>query len=254
MLVKTNKWELHEKERIDDLVRDDMRIIQRTDQFCFSLDSILLAHYVQIKAKERIVDLGTGTGVISLLLSALGAKDITALEINPIMVELAKRNVIANGKQHIIKVVECDYTKARELYPTGAFQSVVVNPPYREIGTGNTNSEPGKALACHEVGTSLSEVFHSAQYLLSYGGRLTMVHRADRLGDLIAIGREYYMEIKRIRPIYARVGHPACRILLEWKYGGHPEVIMEPPLFLHKEDGSYTDEILAIYGKGNIHV
>ncbi len=235
MLVKTNKWELHEKERIDDLVRDGMRIIQRTDQFCFSLDSILLAHYVQIKAKERIVDLGTGTGVISLLLSALGAKDITALEINPIMVELAKRNVIANGKQHIIKVVECDYTKARELYPTGAFQ-------------------PGKALACHEVGTSLSEVFHSAQYLLSYGGRLTMVHRADRLGDLIAIGREYYMEIKRIRPIYARVGHPACRILLEWKYGGHPEVIMEPPLFLHKEDGSYTDEILAIYGKGNIHV
>ena len=106
MLVKTNKWELHEKERIDDLVRDGMRIIQRTDQFCFSLDSILLAHYVQIKAKERIVDLGTGTGVISLLLSALGAKDITALEINPIMVELAKRNVIANGKQHIIKVVE----------------------------------------------------------------------------------------------------------------------------------------------------
>ena len=102
MLVKTNKWELHEKERIDDLVRDGMRIIQRTDQFCFSLDSILLAHYVQIKAKERIVDLGTGTGVISLLLSALGAKDITALEINPIMVELAKRNVIANGKRPVV--------------------------------------------------------------------------------------------------------------------------------------------------------
>lgn len=246
----TDIWQLREGERLDDLVRDGMKIIQRTDQFCFSMDSVLLAHYVNIRAKDRIVDLGTGTGVIALLLSALGARHITALEINPVMAELAKRNVEGNHKEDYIQVIHCDYTKANALFPSGYFQSVVVNPPYREVGTGNTNSEPGKALACHELGASLRDVFQAAQYLLAYGGRLTMVHRADRLGDLIAIGREYHMEVKRLRLVHARPGHTASRVLLEWRCGGHPEVTVDPPLFLHNPDGSYTEEVLAIYGKG----
>ena len=166
------------------------------------------------------------------------------------MAELAKRNVEGNHREDYIQVIHCDYTKANALFPSGYFQSVVVNPPYREVGTGNTNSEPGKALACHELGASLRDVFQAAQYLLAYGGRLTMVHRADRLGDLIAIGREYHMEVKRLRLVHARPGHTASRVLLEWRYGGHPEVTVDPPLFLHNPDGSYTEEVLAIYGKG----
>jgi tRNA1Val (adenine37-N6)-methyltransferase len=244
-----NDWKLNDGERLDDLVRDGMKIIQRPDQFCFSLDSILLAHYVHIRPKDRIVDLGTGTGVVSLIMSSLGARHITALEINPVMVDLARRNVLGNHREDIIQVIECDYNKASELFPSGYFQSVVVNPPYREVGSGKASPIPGKALACHELGASLRDVFKASQYLLAYGGRLTMVHRADRLGDLIGIGREFHMEAKRLRFIYARVGHNASRVLIEWRYGGHPEAAIDPPLLIHNPDGSYTKEILDIYGK-----
>ena len=109
-----NNWVLNEGERLDDLVRGDMKIIQRPDQFCFSLDSILAAHYVSIRKKDRIADLGTGTGVIALLLSTLGGEDITAFEINPVMADLARRNVNGNNKSDCIKVVECDYRNVKE--------------------------------------------------------------------------------------------------------------------------------------------
>ena len=105
------EWTLKDGERLDDLVRDGMRLIQRPDQFCFSVDSVLLAHYVKPKAKDRIADLGTGTGVISLLVSALGGRDITAFEVNPVMADLARRNIAGNGKEDRIHVVECDYRK-----------------------------------------------------------------------------------------------------------------------------------------------
>ena len=196
-----NNWVLNEGERLDDLVRGDMKIIQRPDQFCFSLDSILAAHYVSIRKKDRIADLGTGTGVIALLLSTLGGEDITAFEINPVMADLARRNVNGNNKSDCIKVVECDYRNVKELYPTGSFDSVVVNPPYREIGTGRMNHCKGVASASYELNVTLEDIFHTAQYLLKYGGRLTMVHRADRLVDLITLGRRYKMEAKRIRPV-----------------------------------------------------
>ena len=170
-----NNWVLNEGERLDDLVRGDMKIIQRPDQFCFSLDSILAAHYVSIRKKDRIADLGTGTGVIALLLSALGGEDITAFEINPVMADLARRNVNGNNKSDCIKVVEYDYRNVKKIYPTGSFNSVVVNPPYREIGTGRMNHCEGVASASYELNVTLEDIFHTAQYLLKYGGRLTMI-------------------------------------------------------------------------------
>ena len=103
------EWTLKDGERLDDLVRDGMRLIQRPDQFCFSVDSVLLAHYVKPKAKDRIADLGTGTGVISLLVSALGGRDITALEVNPVRADLARRNLAGNGQLDGFDVVGCEY-------------------------------------------------------------------------------------------------------------------------------------------------
>ncbi len=242
-------WKLKKGERLDNLVRDDMKIIQRTDQFCFSVDSVLLAHYPVIKPKDRIIDLGTGTGVISLLASALGGQDITAIEVNPVMADLARRNVMGNDKEKIIHVLEADYREARKYFPSGYFSLIFVNPPYREVGSGRMSENHGIASASYELNATLDEVFKTAQYLLKYGGRMAMVHRADRLADLISLGRKYGMEPKRMRLIYARKGHNAVRVLLEWKYGGHAELSVEPPLLLHNKDGSYTDEVMAIYGK-----
>lgn len=244
-----NDWILKENERIDDLMRDNMKIIQPTDGFRFSIDSVLLAHYVSIKNKDKIADLGTGTGVIPLLLSSFGAKDITAFEINPRMVDIAKRNVKGNKKENIIKIFEYDYREIRKYYPTGFFTSVVVNPPYREVRTGKMSNKSSIATACCEINATVEDVFKTSQYLLAYGGRLTMVHRADRLCDLITYGRKYKMEAKRIQFVYARKKHNAVRVLVEWKYGGNVEVTVEPPLFLHYDDGSYTEEVLSIYGK-----
>ena len=244
-----SEWILNEGERLDDLVRDGMKIIQRPDQFCFSLDSVLLAHYVTLKSNDRIADLGTGTGVISLLLASLGAKNIAAFEMNPVMADLAKRNVINNRKTDIIRVVEIDYREAKKFYPSGYFTSVVVNPPYRQVGSGRMSRSEGVASASYEINATLDEVFRTARYLLKFGGRLTMVHRADRLADLISLGRSYRMEPKRVRPVYARCHHSAVRILMEWRYGGNPELLIENPLFIHNPDGSYTNEILEIYGK-----
>lgn len=244
-----NNWILKENERLDDLMRDGMKIIQRTDGFCFSIDSVLLAHYVSIKNKDRIADLGTGTGIIPLLLSSLGAKNITAFEIDPVMADIANRNIYGNKKENIIRVFECDYRDIRKHYPTGAFTSIVANPPYREVKRGTVSSNASIATACHEINATIDDVFKTAQYLLAYGGRLTMVHRADRLCDLITYGRKYKMEAKRIQFVYARKKHNAVRVLVEWKYGGNVEVTVEPPLFLHYDDGSYTEEVLSIYGK-----
>ena len=164
-------WELKEGERLDDLVRDGMKLIQRPDQFCFSIDSVLLAHYPAIKAKDKICDLGTGTGVIALLMSALGGRDITALEVNPVMADLAARNVKGNGKESVIHVVPCDYRKVNAYFPSGSFSLVVVNPPYREVGSGKMSENQGVAGASYELYATLEEVFKTSRYLLKYGGR-----------------------------------------------------------------------------------
>lgn len=246
-------FEVREGERLDDLVRDGMRILQRADEFCFSVDAVLLAHFVRVRKRDRIADLGTGTGVIPLLLSAFGARDVTAIERNPVMAALAERNVRGNHKEDVIRVVQADYCRARQHFPSGAFTSVVVNPPYREVGTGHLSAKAGVAAACHELTATLADVFAAAKYLLAYGGLLTMVHRADRLADLLYEGRLAGMEAKRIRFVCSHEGEEASRVLIEWKHGGGAGLHVEAPLIVHRADGSYTDEVLEIYGKKEEH-
>lgn len=240
---------LKEGERLDDLVRDGMKIIQRPDQFCFSIDSVLLAHFVKIRRGDRIADLGTGTAVIPLLLTAFGAENVTGIEMNPVTADMAARSVSGNHREDRIRITEGDYTRPETLFPSGAFTSVVVNPPYRAAGTGRLSGKAGVVAACHELTASLDDVFRAAQYLLCYGGRLAMVHRADRLCDLIACGRAHRMEAKRLRFVYSHEGEEASRLLCEWKYGGRADVKIGPPLIVHEKDGRYTEEILRIYGK-----
>lgn len=245
-------FRLLEGERLDDLVRDGMRIIQHPDQFCFSIDSILLAHFVRIKKKDRILDLGTGTAVIPLLLTAWGADHITAIEKNPMTADMAARSVAGNHKSKEIHVIEADYCQIKTVFPAGGcFTSVVANPPYRDIGRGALNKAAGVSDACHELTATLADVFAAAQYTLMYGGRLTMVHRADRFGDLLWQGRQHNMEMKRARFVHSHRMDIASRVLAEWRYGGRPGVQVEAPLIIHENDGTYTPEVMEIYGKND---
>lgn len=181
---------LKEGERLDDLVRDGMKIIQRPDQFCFSIDSVLLAHFVKIRRGDRIADLGTGTAVIPLLLTAFGAENVTGIEMNPVTADMAARSVSGNHREDRIRITEGDYTRPETLFPSGAFTSVVVNPPYRAAGTGRLSGKAGVAAACHELTASLDDVFRAAQYLLCYGGRLAWcTARTDSAISLPAGGR-----------------------------------------------------------------
>lgn len=146
-----DEWVLNEGERLDDLVRDDMKLIQRPDHFCFSVDSVLLAHYVEPKKNDVIADLGTGTGVIALLVSSLGGNHIAAFELDPVMADLARRNVEGNHKEAQIKVIEGDYRESSRQFDSEKFSLVLANPPYREVGTGRMSAKSGVASASYEM-------------------------------------------------------------------------------------------------------
>ena len=159
------KIELGPHERLDDLILDGMKVIQRDDQFCFSIDTVLLAHFGAVPNGPAL-DLGTGTAAIPLILTARGARDLTGVEFNPIMADIAGRNVALNGRDDRIRIVEGDYRRIREWSPSGAFSAVYANPPYREKSRGAYSDVDGIRRACHEETASLDDVLDAAKYAL----------------------------------------------------------------------------------------
>lgn len=178
------KIELGPHERLDDLILDGMKVIQRDDQFCFSIDTVLLAHFGAVPHGPAL-DLGTGTAAIPLILTARGARDLTGIELNPVMADIAGRNVALNGRDDRIRIVEGDYRRIREWAPSGAFAAVYANPPYREKSRGAYSDVDGIRRACHEETASLDDVLDAAKYALKYHGRFRMVHITERLTDIL---------------------------------------------------------------------
>ena len=234
-------------ERLDDLLCSGRRIIQNTKEFCFSLDAVLLAHYPRYKKHWRVFDLGTGTGVMPLLI-ADEVKEIHALEINPVMASLAKRNVVLNNLQEKIHVSEGDYRRIRELYPPESFDCVIANPPYRPVNQGQLNSLDGVARARHEVTATLQDVVKAARYLLRFRGRFAMVHLPERLGEIIVAMAENQIQVKRLQLVQPKPDKLSNLMLIEGVAGAAPGGMKaELPLIVHEADGSYTREILDIY-------
>lgn len=236
------------EERLDDLLCKGRKIIQNVNEFCFSIDAVLLAHYPRYKKNWRVLDLGTGTGVIPLLI-ADEVREIHAVEINPVMADLAKRNVEINGLPSKIHVKVGDYRNIKELYDAGSFDCVVANPPYRPLTQGNINALSGVAKARHEITATLNDVVKAASCLLRYRGRFAMVHLPERLGEIMVALHENRIEAKRMRFVQPKSGKAPSMILLEGVFGGSPGGLqIDPPLVVHNEENSYTDEILHIYG------
>ena len=246
--------ELGPQERLDDLLCSGRHIIQNKEQFCFSLDAVLLARYPRYRKSWRVFDLGTGTGVMPLLI-ADEVKEIHALEINPIMVELAKRNVRLNGLEDKIHVAEGDYRKIRELYPAESFDCVIANPPYRPLKQGTISTLEGVASARHEVTATLEDVVKAARYLLKFHGKFAMVHLPERLGEIIVAMDRNQIQVKRLQLVQPKPDKTSNLMLIEGVVGAVPGGMKaELPLIVHKADGSYTDEILDIYNmKANLN-
>ena len=241
------KISLREGERLDDLMRSGRAIIQNQNEFCFSMDSVLIAHFPKFKKNSRVIDLGTGTGVIPLLI-ADNVKEICAVELNSRMADLARRNVELNGLSEKISVVEGDYRKHRELFKAESFDAAIANPPYTPITDGEANKISGIARARHEFTATLEDVVTAARYVLKFHGAFYMIHLAARLCEIVDALHRHQMEMKRLRLIQPKAGRDANLIMLEAVVGANVgNLKIMPPLIVHNDDNSYTEEIYKIY-------
>jgi len=243
------KISLNEGERLDDLMRSGRVIIQNQNEFCFSMDAVLIAHFPHFKKNARVIDLGTGTGVIPLLI-ADDVKEICAVELNSRMADLARRNVELNGLSEKISIVEGDFRKYRELFKAESFDAAIANPPYTPIKNGKVNKLSGIAQARHEFTATLEDVVTAARYVLKFHGAFYMIHLASRLCEIVDSLHRHQMEMKRLRMIQPKVERDANLIMLEAIVGANiGNLKIMPPLIVHNDDGSYTDEIYKIYNK-----
>lgn len=240
---------IFDNERIDDLHIKGYRIIQRTDGFRFGMDAVLLSGFSQVKAGEKHLDLGTGTGIIPILLEAKGqGEHYTGLEIQEPFVDMASRSVELNKIEDKVTIIHGDIKEADQLLPLSGYDVVTSNPPYMNSGKGLTNPESMKAIARHEVLCTLEDVIRTASRLVKVRGRFYMVHRPHRLMDIMALLRQYKLEPKRIRMVHSYVDKEATMVLIESVRHGNPMVKVEPPLIVYQDVNIYTDEIYEIYG------
>jgi tRNA1(Val) A37 N6-methylase TrmN6 len=241
---------LRENERIDDLQLKGLKLIQNADYFCFGVDAVLLADFADIKKNTSVLDIGTGTGIIPILLAGkTQAEAITGLEIQEVMAEMASRSVALNGLQDRIKIVHGDIKKYGEYFAKSSFDVVVSNPPYTNKGCGLVNPHDSKAVSRHEILCSLEDVVSSAASLLVTGGQLAMVHRPERLADIICSMRNNGVEPKYLRFVHPKPHKKPNMILIKGNRGGKPELKVQEPLYVYNQDGTYSDEINRIYGR-----
>ncbi len=240
---------IRDTERVDSLQRNSYHIIQDTSKFCFGMDAVLLSGFAQVRRGERVIDLGTGTGIIPILLEAkTEGRHFTGLEIQPEMADMATRSVALNGLQQKIDIVQGDLKEASRLFGLASFDVVTSNPPYMDGGAGLKNPEEPKAIARHEILCSFDDVARETARLLKPGGRFYLVHRPRRLPELMVTLRAYGLEPKRMKTVHPYADRDANLVLIEAVRGGRPLMKLEAPIIVFKEPGIYSDEIREIYG------
>ena len=238
-----------EDERIDDLQRNGYRIIQKKKGFCFGMDAVLLSGFAQVKEGEAAVDLGTGTGIIPILLEAkTKGKHFTGLEIQEEVAEMAERSVRLNQLEARVDIVRGDIREASRLFGKASFDVVTSNPPYMNDNHGLKNPDLPKAIARHEVFCTLDDVCREASLLLKSGGRFYMVHRPPRLAEIITSLKTYKLEPKRMKLVHPFADKEANMVLIEAVRGGKSMMKVEAPIIVYKEPGVYTQEIYDVYG------
>lgn len=241
---------LKQNERLDDLNRDGYRIIQDPGRFCFGMDAVLLSGFANIKKNDKVLDLGTGTGVIPILLAAkTNGLHFTGLEIQPESADMAERSVQLNHLQDRISIVTGDIKDASKIFGASSFDVITTNPPYMIGEHGLQNEADAKTIARHEVLCTLDDILAQSAKLLKTGGRFYMVHRPFRLAEIFSKMVEYKLEPKRMRLVYPYIDREPNMVLIEGCRSGKSRITIEKPLIVYEKNGQYTQEIIDLYEK-----
>lgn len=238
-------------ERIDDLEFKNLKIIQDTNGFCFGIDSVLLSDYAKnIKKGSKVIDLGTGTGIISILLCGkTELSKIVGVEIQKEVYQMAQKSIKLNHLENKFEIINQNITDLKKIYSRASFDVVVTNPPYKKENTGLKNEEEKKIISRHEVKATLEDFMQISSYLLKDKGEFYMVHRPERLVDIMSIMRQNKIEPKNIRFVCPNTQKAPNLVLIKGIKLGNPFLKVEKNLYVYNENGKYTEEILQIYNK-----
>lgn len=240
---------LKPEERLDDLQVNGYEIIQHPGKFCFGMDAVLLSNFARVKKDERALDLGTGTGIIPILLTAkTEGESFVGLEIQEESADMARRSVTHNHLEEKIDIVTGDIKEAAEIFGPVSFDVITTNPPYMIGHHGIANASDTKAIARHEVLCTLDDILRESAKILKPKGRFYMVHRPFRLAEILSKMVEAGIEPKRMRMVHPFIDKEPNMVLIEGSRGGNSRMTVEPPLIVYKEVGVYNDELLIEYG------
>ena len=246
---ETRETLLKTDERIDDLQRNNLKIIQDPGRFCFGMDAVLLSGFATAGKGDKLLDLGTGTGILPILLSAkTEAAELTGLEIQPESADMADRSVRLNGIGDRVKIVCGDIKEADKLFPLSSMDVITCNPPYMIGEHGLTNPESPKAIARHEIECTFEDVARVTERILKPNGHFYLVHRPFRLSEILCTLTKYHLEPKRLRLVYPFADREPNMVLIDSVRGAKPRMTVEKPLIIFREKDVYTDEVKELYG------
>ncbi len=246
---ETRETLLKTDERIDDLQRNNLKIIQDPGRFCFGMDAVLLSGFATAGKGDKLLDLGTGTGILPILLSAkTEAAELTGLEIQPESADMADRSVRLNGIGDRVKIVRGDIKEADKLFPLSSMDVITCNPPYMIGEHGLTNPESPKAIARHEIECTFEDVARVTERILKPNGHFYLVHRPFRLSEILCTLTKYHLEPKRMRLVYPFSDREPNMVLIDAVRGAKPRMTVEKPLIIFREKDVYTDEVKELYG------
>lgn len=244
---------LRENETLEDLQLNGIHIIQKKDSFRFGIDAVLLANFVKVNKRMQVMDICSGTGIIPFIIA--GKSDvpkIKGIEIQEEMVEMATRSVKYNGLSDRIEFINEDLKNLESLKKLGKYEAVTVNPPYKLYNSGKINYDIKSAIARHEICCTLEDVIVACKTLMKQNGKMYMVHRPERIADILYLMKKYKIEPKRMRMVHPYPNKVANIVLIEGQNFGGSFLKWEPPLYVYDENGCYSNEIKKIYGREEI--
>ena len=250
-MEENKKIKLEENERIDDLQFKNLKIIQNSKGFCFGMDSVLLSDFAKnIKNNSFVLDLGTGTGIIPILLCGkTKLKKIIGIEIQEEVYNMARKSIKLNNLENKFEIINKNILEINKNFEKNTFDVIVTNPPYKKNDSGIKNEDERKIISRHEVTASLEDFIKVSKDLLKDKGEFYMVHRPERLVDIFSLMRKYKIEPKLLKMVYPNKNKEPNLVLIKGIKNAKPFLKVEKNLYIYNEEGKYTEELLKIYNK-----